>query len=67
MATHASTLAWKIPWTEEPTVPGIINGRAQLSEFTFTFIITFRQDLFSNNAADLCFGQKYTMNIFEIL
>ena len=40
MATHSSTLAWKIPWTEEP-------GRLQsmgsqsvghlLSDFTFTF------------------------------
>ena len=39
MATHSSTLAWKIPWTEEP-------GRLQsmrslrvrrLSDFTFPF------------------------------
>ena len=39
MATHSSTLAWKIPWMEEP-------GRLQsmgplrvtrLSDFTFTF------------------------------
>ena len=39
MAPHSSTLAWKIPWTEEP-------GRLQsmgslrwtrLSDFTFTF------------------------------
>ena len=39
MASHSSTLAWKIPWTEEP-------GRLQsmgslswtrLSDFTFTF------------------------------
>ena len=39
MATHSSTLAWKIPWTEEP-------GRLQsmgslswtrLSDFTFIF------------------------------
>ena len=29
MATHSSTLAWKIPWTEEP-------DRLQLSDFTFT-------------------------------
>ena len=27
MATHSSTLAWKIPWTEEP-------GRTQLGDFT---------------------------------
>ena len=30
MATHSSTLAWKIPQTEEP-------GRTRLSDFTFTF------------------------------
>ena len=33
MATHSSTLAWKIPWTEEPGV----KSRTQLSDFTFTF------------------------------
>ena len=31
MATHSSTLAWKIPW-EEPVM-----GQTQLSSFTFTF------------------------------
>ena len=36
VATHSSTLAWEIPWTEEP-------GRLQstgldtLKDFTFTF------------------------------
>ena len=30
MAIHSSTLAWKIPWTEEP-------DRLRLSDFTFTF------------------------------
>ena len=33
MAPHSSTLAWKIPWTEEPG--GLSMGL--LSEFTFTF------------------------------
>ena len=40
MATHSSTLAWKIPWTEEPgrlAVHGVAEGRARLSDFTFTF------------------------------
>ena len=23
MATHSNILAWKIPWTEEPTVHGV--------------------------------------------
>ena len=29
-ATHSSTLAWRIPWMEEP-------GPTRLSDFTFTF------------------------------
>ena len=33
MAPHSSTLAWKIPWTEEPG--GL--SRTRLSDFTFTF------------------------------
>ena len=34
MASHSSTLAWKIPWTEEP---GVAEVRTRLSYFTFTF------------------------------
>ena len=37
MANHSSTLAWKIPWTEEPAVHGVAKSRAWLSDFTFTF------------------------------
>ena len=40
MATHPSTLVWKIPWTEEPGRPavhGVAKSRTQLSDFTFTF------------------------------
>ena len=39
MATYSSTLAWKIPWTEEPgglQSMGLLS-RTQLSDFTFTF------------------------------
>jgi len=37
-ATHSSTLAWKMPWTEEPgTLHGVTKSRTQLSDFTFTF------------------------------
>ena len=39
MATHSSTLAWRIPWMEEPrrlhTVHGVTNSQTQLSNFTF--------------------------------
>ena len=45
MATHSSTLAWKIPWMEEPgglqSVHGVAKSRTQLSEFTFTFTFHF--------------------------
>ena len=39
MAPHSSTLAWKIPWTEEPgaAVPGVTASRTRLSGFAFTF------------------------------
>ena len=40
MATHSITLAWKIPWTEEPywaAVHGVTKSRTQLSNFSFTF------------------------------
>ena len=39
MATHSRTLAWKIPWTEEPgvAVHGVAKSRTQLSDFTLTF------------------------------
>ena len=32
MATHSSTLAWKIPWMEA-TVHGVAKGRTQLNDF----------------------------------
>ena len=39
MATHSSTLAWRIPWMEEPrrlhTVHGVTNSQTRLSNFTF--------------------------------
>ena len=39
MATHSSTLAWKIPWTEEPVRLQSMGSLslARLSNFTFTF------------------------------
>ena len=41
IATHSSTLAWKIPWAEEPRrlheVHGVTKSQTRLSDFTFTF------------------------------
>ena len=39
MATHSSTLAWRIPWREEPGRLQSMGSqsRTRLSHFTFTF------------------------------
>ena len=38
MAPHSSTLAWKIPWMEEPgRLRGVSKSRTRLSDFPFTF------------------------------
>ena len=40
MAPHSSTLAWKIPWTEEPgglQSMGFAKSWTRLSDFTFHF------------------------------
>ena len=39
MATHSSTLAWKIPWMEEPGRLQSMGSmsRTRLGDFTFTF------------------------------
>ena len=41
MATHSSTLAWKILWMEEPgrlqSMGSVTESRIRLSDFTFTF------------------------------
>ena len=38
MATHSSTLAWKIPWMERPgRLQSMGSLRVRLSNFTFTF------------------------------
>ena len=41
MAPHSGTLAWKIPWMEEPgrlQSMGVVKSRTRLSDFTFTFM-----------------------------
>ena len=38
MATHSSTLAWKIPWTKEPgRLQSMGSLKTGLSDFTFPF------------------------------
>ena len=44
MATHSSTLAWKIPWTEKPGRLQYMGSQSQtqLSDFTFTFCFSYK-------------------------
>ena len=37
MATHSSTLAWRIPWTEEPGRLQSMGSQRVGHDFTFTF------------------------------
>ena len=41
IAPHSSTVAWKIPWMEEPGGPqsmgSVTKSQTRLSDFTFTF------------------------------
>ena len=41
MATHSSTLAWKIPWTEEPSRLQSMGSRRVRHDITFTFTFHF--------------------------
>ena len=48
MAPHSSTLAWKIPWPEEPgrlqSVRGVAKSPTRLSDLTFHFSLScFRE------------------------
>ena len=47
MAIHSSTIAWKIPWTEEPgrlQSMGSQKSQTRLSDFTFTTNLGFPGD-----------------------
>ena len=37
MAPHSSTLAWEVPWMEEPGGLQSMGSRTRLSDITFTF------------------------------
>ena len=40
MATHSSILAWRIPWTEEPSrLHGVAKSQTQLKQLHFHFIV----------------------------
>ena len=57
MATHASILAWKIPWTEEPgraPVHGLAKSQTRLSEFSSLRYLNLQGGNFSSLRGTLC-------------
>ena len=67
IATHSSTLAWKITWTEEleATVHGVAKSQTQLSNFIFFLkaqflIISFKK------LASLSFSKLYNHPLFNL-
>ena len=55
MATHSSTLTWKIPWTEEPGGLQSMGSRraTRLSDFTFTFHFYALEKVMATHASSL--------------
>ena len=54
MAPHPSTLAWKIPWAEEPGRPQSVRAQSltRLSDFTslFTLTLSIKEGAGNNNS-----------------
>ena len=48
MAPHSSTLAWKIPWTEEPGRLQSMGSR--LSDFIFTFMHALEKEMATHSS-----------------
>ena len=56
MAPHSSTLAWRLPWTEEPgglpSVGSVAQSRTRLSNFPFTFLFhTLEKEMATHSSA----------------
>ena len=67
MATHSSSLAWRIPWTEEPGgLPSMGSQRVRHFHFQrvsdFTFFLSFFLRSFSDTEI-LRFVEKISMSI----
>ena len=56
MVTHSGTLAWEIPWTEEPGGLQSMGSqsRTRLSNLTFTSILHRREEVLQTQARSPC-------------
>ena len=57
MATHSSTLAWKIPWMEESHRLQSM-GSQRVGDFTFTFTLKEERKFCKQKTAQIYFKQK---------
>ena len=53
MAPHSSTLAWKIPWTEEPGGLQSMGSLRVRHDFTFTFLFHALEKEMANHSSVL--------------
>ena len=70
MAPHSSTLAWKIPWTEEPgglQSRGVAKSRTRLSDFPFTFHFHALEKEMATHSSVLAWRIPGTRELGELL
>ena len=63
MATHSSTLAWKIPWMEEPgrlQSIGVAKSQTRKSDFTFTFHFHALEKEMATHSSTLAWRMPWT-------
>ena len=66
MGTHPSTLAWKIPWSEEPgTVHGVTNSQTWLSDFIFFHFLNLFQKIEEDRTLSNSFYEMTTTTIWK--
>ena len=69
MAPHSSTLAWKIPWTEEPgglQSMGSLKSQTRLSDFTFTFHFHAMEKAMATHSSTLAWKNPWTEEPSEL-
>ena len=68
MATHSSTLAWKIPWTEKPGRLQSMGSQSRtcLRDFTFTFF-HFQIIKYTFSFKDKCYNLTFSVSNFNMV